>query len=29
VGDADWVLAMRQECPGFINALDVHAYVMK
>jgi len=29
VADSDWVLAMRQECSGFIQTLDMHAYVMK
>ena len=27
--NSDWVLAMRQECSGFIQTLDMHAYVMK
>lgn len=29
VADRDWVLARRQECGGFIETLDMHAYVMK
>jgi hypothetical protein len=29
MADRDWVLAMRQECGGFIETLDMHAYVMK
>jgi hypothetical protein len=26
---SDWVLAVKQECGGFIETLDMHAYVMK
>lgn len=29
VADKDWVLQMQQECSGFIDTLDMHAYVMK
>jgi hypothetical protein len=29
VADRDWVLAMRQECGGFIATLDMKAAVMK